>query len=222
MPSIKMPKGRQAVALALPTVLVLVLALIFAVVDAVRPPPVHAAPASSHQAPLSSQRVAEITSGGVGYGDVDVAEYVAGAGQARKLTDCSRPGVTCSCQDWTFSQPTWNLTDFRYRSSLEIRSPDAEGDAVVSHGDVSFVVRNKAVPYSTTCNASSNATGDLFHGDEWYTCDQNGDGEPDKGPGLTWFRYDKTEYMIEVKQTWLCSDHGRYMHPRVSYNKPRC
>ncbi|KLU84466.1 hypothetical protein MAPG_03508 [Magnaporthiopsis poae ATCC 64411] len=204
MPSRKMPEdrksketpeGKQTIAMVLPTLVALVLVLLIAVADSLRPLTVHAAPVSSAQALP---------------GDLDVAEYLAASGRAREVKDCSRPGVTCSCQDWTFSQPTWNLTDFRYRSSLEIKSPGDDEDDAVLRREVSFVVRNKAVPYSTSCEASSNATDDFFYGDKWYTCDQHGDGESDKGPGLTWFRYDKADDMLQVKQTWLCSDHGRY------------
>lgn len=212
MPSKKMPEGGQSIAVVLPTLVALVLVLLIAVADSLRPLPVHAAPISSAQASPSNataQRITQIAARR-GTDDLDVAEYLAAGGRAREVKDCSRPGVTCSCQDWTFSQPTWNLTDFRYRASLETRSPDDENDAV-SRREVSFVVRNKAVPYSTSCEASSNATDDFFYGDEWYTCDQHGDGESDEGPGLTWFRYDKADDMIEVKQTWLCSDHGRYI-----------
>ncbi|KAI1085450.1 hypothetical protein F5B20DRAFT_518413 [Whalleya microplaca] len=101
------------------------------------------------------------------------------------------------CFDASFGNFSWSVENFDYHASYIFTTPAHQN----SWGYVNFNLTNPALEYQAVCSASSNQLSDFFYGTMAYNCT-----EPDGTSAETKFDFSRPSGVLNVNQTWDCSD----------------
>ncbi len=108
----------------------------------------------------------------------------------------ANPGCTSN----SFGDFAWGLEGFDYHASYVFTTPAHQN----SWGYVNFNLSNPALTYPAVCSAASDQLDDFFYGTQTFTCTLP-DGV-DSTTTSTTFEFNHASGLLNVTQTWTCSD----------------